>query len=270
MTNDSDIRTIIAHYAQETKARVAQLEEIARNSPQGSLVIKTINSNKYYYKMSSDNGQKTTQYIKPSQKELISQLADKRFARQVLPNLRSNLRAAESFLKYHSGLEECSLEAFIGRDLSAVCSSKCMPQKAMIDKWLSESWTETPYQEYPPTHPTLKGLPVRSKSEVMIANSLFQHGIPYHYEKPLFYSPNRAPIFPDFSILHPDTCELWFWEHFGLIDNPLYFDDMCRKFEIFQSQGITPGHRLICTFECEKHPLSSVLINDLIQFHFGK
>ena len=59
---------------------------------------------------------------------------------------------------------------------------------------------------------------MRSKSEAMIAMSLYVQKIPYRYECELKLG--SITLFPDFTIRHPETGEIFYWEHFGMMDKP--------------------------------------------------
>lgn len=54
-----------------------------------------------------------------------------------------------------------------------------------ITQWKSVTWQGLPFTPDAPVYTTTQGERVRSKSEVLIANALAQHGIPYRYESPL-------------------------------------------------------------------------------------
>lgn len=64
-------------------------------------------------------------------------------------------------------------------------------------------------------HETLSGDYVRSKSEVIIANILFQSQIPFTYELPLAM-PDCAFFRPDFTIAWKG--KTYYWEHLGMLD----------------------------------------------------
>lgn len=68
-------------------------------------------------------------------------------------------------------------------------------------------------------HRTLADIMVRSKSEVIIANMLFDRDIPFKYECPLF-APDGTFYLPDFTITYQG--EQWYWEHLGLLGNGDY------------------------------------------------
>lgn len=73
---------------------------------------------------------------------------------------------------------------------------------------------------------TLSGEMVRSKSEVIIANILYQSGIPFAYEQPL-RAPDGSRHDPDFTIKwNGRTC---YWEHLGMLDDEEYLQRWERK-----------------------------------------
>jgi hypothetical protein len=68
-------------------------------------------------------------------------------------------------------------------------------------------------------HSTLTKYMVRSKSEVIIANLLFDREIPFQYEKPLFARDGTFYL-PDFTITwHGQD---WYWEHLGRLEREDY------------------------------------------------
>ncbi len=73
---------------------------------------------------------------------------------------------------------------------------------------------------------TLSGDLVRSKSEVIIANILFQSNIQFEYEKPLF-APNHTWRMPDFTIRWKGKD--FYWEHLGMLGNEDYDKDWENK-----------------------------------------
>lgn len=61
----------------------------------------------------------------------------------------------------------------------------------------------------------------------MIASYLYIKKIPFRYECALYL--NGVLVFPDFTIRHPKTGEVYYWEHFGLIDQPSYVKRTMEK-----------------------------------------
>lgn len=73
---------------------------------------------------------------------------------------------------------------------------------------------------------TEKGDKVRSKSEVIIANTLYNKNIPYEYEK-ILITPNGKKMSPDFTIqIHGKN---YYLEHIGMLNNERYSEKWLRK-----------------------------------------
>lgn len=92
-------------------------------------------------------------------------------------------------------------------------------------------------------HRTLADIMVRSKSEVIIANMLFERDIRFQYEVPL-YAPDGTFYLPDFTITWHG--EEWYWEHVGLLTDERYrrhWEEKRKWYDRF-----FPG-RLVVTFE---------------------
>jgi len=120
-----------------------------------------------------------------------------------------------------------------------VINSSLFKFRPVQDEMLQiRSW----YEEGKIQH-TLADYMVRSKSEVIIANILFDRNIPFKYEVPLFASDGTFYI-PDFTITW--NGEQWYWEHLGLLDREDYRNHWQIKKEWYKKHF--PG-RLITTTE---------------------
>lgn len=100
-------------------------------------------------------------------------------------------------------------------------------------------------------HTTRKGHLVRSKSEFIIANLLFENSISYDYEKRLdSIVPERAPgwIWPDFSFEDAAGDRL-IWEHLGMCGTKDYDDGWLWKQQWYEANGYVEGKNLFITRE---------------------
>lgn len=86
-------------------------------------------------------------------------------------------------------------------------------------------------------HKTSQGEVVRSKSEVIIANLLYEKGIDYRYEEP-FTGDDGRTVFPDFTYEDAATGELVIWEHLGLLHTADYRRKWQKKKKWYQANGI--------------------------------
>src|SRR5205823_2340380 len=92
-------------------------------------------------------------------------------------------------------------------------------------------------------HRTLAGFMVRSKSEVIIANMLFERDIPFRYELRRS-APDGTFYLPDFTVTWAGRT--WFWEHWGLMEDEKYRRHQQTKKQWYEKHF--PG-TLVETFE---------------------
>ncbi|MCF7453016.1 AAA family ATPase [Vibrio sp. A1-1] len=83
-------------------------------------------------------------------------------------------------------------------------------------------------------HKSIMGLMLRSKSEVIVADLLFQNGLEPFYEKPLT-GKDGSQYLPDFTIQYQG--QIYYWEHLGLLDDPDYMAKWQRKERWYQENG---------------------------------
>ena len=100
----------------------------------------------------------------------------------------------------------------------------------------------------------------------MIDMLLYQNQIPFRYECALTLG--NTLLHPDFTIRHPATGEYYYWEHFGLMDQPVYASNAFSKLRLYAENGILPGIHLITTYETLEHPLSMEMVEKIIKYYF--
>ena len=88
-------------------------------------------------------------------------------------------------------------------------------------------------------HRTRKGIAVRSKSEVIIADLLFAKDIGFQYERPLRVADGSWRS-PDFTIVDDTTGTTIYWEHLGMLQRPSYRRRWETKLGWYRTNGILP------------------------------
>lgn len=143
-----------------------------------------------------------------------------------------------------------------------------LTDKQYIELWLAVSWQGHAFTEDTPEFYTSTGIRVRSKSEVLIADALTRHNIPFRYEYPLqlkrSYDNIPVNLNPDFMCLNVRTRQEFYWEHFGLMDDPDYAKKAAAKLRLYAENNILSGHNLIFTMETQTEPLSTRVLEKLI------
>jgi len=81
--------------------------------------------------------------------------------------------------------------------------------------------SQTGYRPEGLIHRTRSGILVRSKSEVIVADTLSSLGLSYKYEEPLRNPDDREDfMLPDFTVYYEG--EVFYWEHLGMLSEEYY------------------------------------------------
>ena len=132
-----------------------------------------------------------------------------------------------------------------------------------FEEWMHRNYETNTFHQEQLIHKTCSGIYVRSKSEAMILMLLEQRHIPYRYESELHLG-NRD-IYPDFTLIHPKTGKMLYWEHFGMMENPEYASKAMNKLNVYARNGYTVGDNLIITMEGQSQPLNTRNLDKVIR-----
>lgn len=124
------------------------------------------------------------------------------------------------------------------------------------------------YYEQSLIHRTLKGELVRSKSEVIIANMLYEAGIEYEYEKELDLGEDGVRI-PDFTIEDAESGLCFYWEHCGMLGDAAYNKHWQEKQALYKKHGIIEGDNLIVSKDSLNGGIDSAEIKRLIDTYLA-
>lgn len=123
---------------------------------------------------------------------------------------------------------------------------------AVSNEDYSKAWQAKAFKTHPEAPDdifiTSRNEKVRSKSEVIIADTLNTMGVPYKYERELVLGDGKI-FYPDFTILNVRTREEIIYEHFGKMDDEAYSSRTLAKLNTYAKNGFTLGKNLIATFE---------------------
>jgi hypothetical protein len=106
---------------------------------------------------------------------------------------------------------------------------------------------DVPYAEHL-VHRTSRGELVRSKSELAIANHLFNIKLDYQYERELRGTVDPDRLRPDFSFID-DAGDVIIWEHLGMLDRPGYAEGWDWKRRWYARNGFELNRNLFTTSE---------------------
>ena len=292
---------------QKLKKQQEILDKLLRNYPPGSLMTEKNGKHYKFFQVFSPeecspdayaagrkHRRKLKRYISSKDAVLIRSLAIKSFFRDCRRDNEREMKAIRSYLYWHreeAGAVERLLKSDTFRKLikEGFAEFQSMPGTNELSCDLSEfftsfpvysprllpgaikEWQEAPYEQLDDftekkNIKSISGLYVRLKTEAVIVGELYRHDIPFRYECAL--PVNTAVYYPDFLLLDPETGSLIPWEHFGMMDNPVYCTRALAKIRNYIEAGYIPGHNLILTFETSKHPLDFSLVASIIEHHF--
>ncbi len=290
----SQIAFQLTERIEQLETLLAIKEKALKKAPEGSLrVSKSHGAVQYYHKTNNDG--KNGRYLDAAHRELAQKLAQKAYNIKLLPAIKKELallKAALAQIQKNSQGHEIPLVALeqVNPDSRALITTATLTDEQYAAVWQSQKYKRKPFQPDAPELYTARGERVRSKSEVIIADTLNRLGIPYHYEFPITLksggriagnargaggkttepraqspgSRHSITVHPDFLCLNLRTRQEFIWEHFGLMDDPAYSTKAVQKLHTYNESGIHPGLNLIISTETTELPLNTKHIENLI------
>lgn len=269
--------------APQIEKRLAELQNLLftkkksyEKAPQGRIRISQNGGHPEYY-LVTERGSLRGKYLPHSQKTLARQLAQKDYDARLIKLLQKEISALQNYMKQTSN----------GRAIPELYDSLCPARRSLITpailtneqyaaRWQDVFWTGRPFASDAPYICTARGERVRSKSEVIIADTLFRHNIPYRYEFPITLKRinpddirrdfgSSITLYPDFLCLNTRTRTEFYWEHFGLMDSTEYSNNAAGKLRLYTENGILAGRNLIITMETQTEPPSIKALEKLIE-----
>ncbi len=219
------------NYLEQTKRyydKIKILQDTINNYPPGSLILHKKGKYPAFYHHFTTNGVREQKYLSRKKDSYLinALLAKKEELPTIQKELNFNLQALKTCLPFSKELLE---KAEINNcDHPPIHSQN--PYKVNELKWI-----------------TNRGEKVRSKSEKILADLLYEYKIDYQYEKQLKFKYYNA-IYPDFTIRNPLNGKMYYWEHNGL-DTTDYLERWASKKEIYAKNNITNTNYLIVTTE---------------------
>lgn len=261
--------TFIIEMQQELKIQESLLNKVfdeIKNLPKGSLYCSRRGTHNYYFHSVVIDGVRQKKYVSPKnieQAKLISNLKRKRFLLGCKKVLKENVVALRVCLQKYEELDPAQISSRLASTYENI-GNTATPQNDL--DWQHAPYTRAEMYEKNLKHEAIGGLWVRSKSEALISFALDLAHVPFHYEELLEVEDKK--IAPDFTILHPNTGEKVYWEHFGMMDDSAYATETFRKLIIYGRNGIIPGKNLIYTIETTAEPLSILVVQRMIRQFF--
>ncbi len=228
--------------------------------PDGSLLHQMKGKHVQFLHSFNQNGVRKRKGInrKP---DLIKNLAKKEFDRKAYEILSNNVAVINEAMNKHIPFDVDQIlqsmnkayallpdEYFFDRDMLSAAAGMDDGLQAKVRR--HEEWWKMPYKEYwgypqHKTRTTSRGQKVRSISELLIAEKLYEYNIPFHYEEELEIG--GKTFAPDFTFEGADY-KCFYLDYFGMMDNEGYARRNLLKLGDYYNAGLIPGDNLIVAF----------------------
>lgn len=255
------------------KNKIGYLEKQLKTMPQGRVQDYVLNDYHRYYLVIQNHGEITRKYLGRKDHELIRTMMLKAIYAKELSNSKRELRGIQYYIRQMGKISDKGIYIYkkegklideLRPELSKRILQVVCPQEAR--KWERADYEiNENYRENLKVR-TKEGLFVRSKSEAFIMNCLYEEHIPHRYECKLDFE--DMSFYPDITILHPSSGEIYIWEHLGMLDDMKYFENAMNKLYKYIRNGYIPTRNLILTCETSESPLDIRYVRELIRFYF--
>ena len=275
---------------EEAQKEISKLEKMIKGidmflsgAPEGCLKWQNKNGRTYYYHQYMQDMQMITdktletenfdkwkrKYIRKRDIGIAAALAQKHYYSSVKPLVQKQLKELKQFVNKYpkDNLEE--MYETLSDERKRLVKPLQPSVKQIIKNWEAEVYEKNTKYSENLKFETDQGELVRSKSEVIIANLLYQNQnhILYKYERPLELNVEgrSKTIYPDFNILSKRTGKIIYWEHAGRMDDPYYVNDFVKKMNTYVTNGLLPGKDVILTYETQNNPLEISVVKRMIK-----
>ena len=247
-----------------------KIEKFQENAPEGCLKYQKKGKKTYFYHQIWNEKSKSWErkYIKKSSR-LPEELATKQYYAIGEVTIKKNMSALKKFIQEYNPEEIQDVYENLSDVRKELVEPLIISEAERIRQWNLEQYEGNSFHSENLRYETDQGEFVRSKSEVIIANMLYQHrkDILYKYERPLEVIVDRKikTIYPDFTIMNIHTGKIWYWEHAGKMDDELYANDFVKKNNMYMANGFMPGKDVIYTYETLENPLGILGIRRIVE-----
>ena len=153
--------------------------------------------NAYHYFIRKDGYGQNGEYIRKKDREIAEVLAQIEYDEKLLVLLQDSLNQYKGVMKVNPF--EAALDK-MARGKRELVKMPFLSDERYLDEWQRQKYTGMLLRENVPEFYTRKGLRVRSKSELIIADILDEFSVPFLYEKPLQL--RGGIVHPDFTLLN--------------------------------------------------------------------
>ncbi|MEA4923475.1 MAG: hypothetical protein VB031_09030 [Eubacteriaceae bacterium] len=234
--------------------RLDSEEKELKGLPEGSLIKvgKSRGKTKYgsleYYQKGDGRKQKRT-VIDSAE---VEKLARKKYLRESVFRVKKNIAFLERIVKEQISVAPSDIVVSLPGVYKTLPGSAFFPKESAAHRWAAEKYVMNPKKPEGRRLVSPAGYKVRSKSELIISQQLFNRNVPHRYEPLMTDLGWDLRYSPDFAVMRPADGKLFIWEHCGLTTDPDYMFRFRKKIDDMHEMGIHESKNLIITYDDEK------------------
>lgn len=240
--------------------RISHLDEQLKKLPEGTLYSSRDGKKFKWYQ----HTETADIHLGKKRRRLAELMAKKKYLSLLKEDLEHERRAINFYIRHHKPrpwkAERLTTEK---PQFQELLNPIFRIKSQEFQEWENAVYDTNPHNRAQLIHDTPTHIKVRSKSEALIAMVLYNQKIPWRYECALPLG--AITYFPDFTILHPKTGDIFYWEHWGMLDNASYSQHAFQKMQVYANHGIYPTINLISTYETKDHPLTLDTIEKVVK-----
>ncbi|MCR4955599.1 MAG: hypothetical protein K6A30_02825 [Lachnospiraceae bacterium] len=263
MLRKSDIYNEIEYLIKLEEKVKKELDKLKKSVPDEMGLKGRKHGEKYQYYVSTKNEKE--KYIREKDRKLAQDLAQVEYYEKLLDLVEKELKEIHQLKSiptknlYIDAMEKLTVPK------RALITLPYVTNEEFLENWRNQEYSRKGFAEDAPEYYSRKGLRVRSKSEVLIADLLDEMQIPFLYEKPVKIT-GMGVVHPDFTLLNLKERKEVYWEHFGMMDDIEYREKAYRKVKGYEGDKIYRGISLITTFETKRYPLNTKSLKMMLKY----
>lgn len=234
-----------------------QLADRLRNLPAGKLYYKMCNGRRRPFVM--ENG--TEKYLSQKYIKRIAGLQNRREIEQCLRKLDTNLEILETINSNFFDFEAV-VPSFVDVPSVGSCEGRKAQTEiaAIMDRWAEVSGG----------HPYHKGnfiasdkTALKSRVEMILHEHFLSLDLCFAYERMLLI--DGEEWYPDFSFIRESDGQMILWEHFGMMNDPQYFNTALYKQDKYASSGFLPYKNIVYTYDFGNDSIDLLYVRQLLE-----
>ena len=258
------LETLLRKEGEQLKNIISETEKRLKKAPEGRIRITNKRGKVEYYYKNSEIGNMNGRYMRKQELDLVKRIVQKDYDNCVIKIAKERLKAIEQFLNKYKKTNLKEVYQQMSQSRKELLEVSLLSDEEYIKRWSQVRYEGKNFTNDAQIIVTERGERVRSKSEKIIADKLYMLGIPYRYEYPLWLDSN-VKVYPDFTILRMPQREEVYLEHFGLLDDADYMNQVVWKLNMYEKNGIYLGVNIYITHETSDKPLNTTALDKMIR-----